>query len=109
MEPENSATLSQWLELREQMHAAELLLEDLQFAPAELATYWALSAELLALLQEINEYLERRRFSFVASCVGWGACGHCSRPQQERARSDVWKVGRVGADTGLPTIRQGNG
>ena len=63
MEPENPATLSAWLELREQMHAAELLLEDLQFAPAELATYWALSAELLALLQEVDEYLERRRSS----------------------------------------------
>ena len=63
MEPENSATLSEWLELREQMHAAELLLEDLQFAPAELATYWAMSAELLALLQEVDEYLERRRSS----------------------------------------------
>ena len=63
MEPTNPATLSDWLELREQMHAAELLLEDLQFAPAELATYWALSAELLALLQEVDEYLERRRSS----------------------------------------------
>jgi hypothetical protein len=63
MEPENPATLSEWLELREQMHAAELLLEELQFAPAELATYWALSAELLALLQEVDEYLERRRSS----------------------------------------------
>ena len=63
MEPENPATLSAWLDLREQMHAAELLLEDLQFAPAELATYWALSAELLALLQEVDEYLERRRSS----------------------------------------------
>ena len=63
MEPENSATLSEWLELREQMHAAELLLEDLQFAPAELATYWAMSAELLALLQEVDEYLERCRSS----------------------------------------------
>ena len=63
MEPENPATLSAWLELREQMHAAELLLEDLQFAPAELATYWAMSAELLALLQEVDEYLERRRSS----------------------------------------------
>ncbi|HKC76656.1 MAG TPA: hypothetical protein VKF37_21005 [Chloroflexota bacterium] len=61
MEPKNPITLSDWLELREQMHAAELLLEDLQFAPAELATYWALSAELLALLQEVDEYLERRR------------------------------------------------
>jgi hypothetical protein len=63
MEPENPVTLSAWLELREQMHAAELLLEDLQFAPTELATYWALSAELLALLQEVDEYLERRRSS----------------------------------------------
>ena len=63
MEPRNPATLSEWLELREQMHAAELLLEDLQFAPAELATYWAMSAELLALLQEVDEYLERRRSS----------------------------------------------
>ena len=63
MEPENPATLSDWLELREQMHAAELLLEDLQFAPAELAAYWAMSAELLALLQEVDEYLERRRSS----------------------------------------------
>ena len=63
MEPENPVTLSAWLELREQMHAAELLLEDLQFAPAELATYWAMSAELLALLQEVDEYLERRRCS----------------------------------------------
>ena len=63
MEPENPVTLSKWLELREQMHAAELLLEDLQFAPTELATYWALSAALLALLQEIDEYLERRRSS----------------------------------------------
>jgi hypothetical protein len=63
MEPTNPATLSDWLDLREQMHAAELLLEDVQFAPADLATYWAMSAELLALLQEINEYLERRRSS----------------------------------------------
>ena len=63
MEPTNPATLSDWLDLREQMHAAELLLEDVQFAPADLATYWALSADLLALLQEIDEYLERRRSS----------------------------------------------
>jgi hypothetical protein len=63
MEPKNPATLSAWLELREQMHAAELLLEDLQFAPADLATYWALSADLLALLQEADEHLERRRSS----------------------------------------------
>ena len=63
MEPTNPAPLSAWLDLREQMHAAELLLEDLQFAPAELATYWAMSAELLALLQEIDEYLERRHSS----------------------------------------------
>jgi hypothetical protein len=63
MEPKNPATLSDWLELREQMRAAELLLEDLQFAPADLATYWAMSAELLALLQEVDEHLERRRSS----------------------------------------------
>jgi hypothetical protein len=63
MEPTNPATLSDWLDLREQMHAAELLLEDVQFAPADLATYWAMSAELLALLQELDEYLERRRSS----------------------------------------------
>jgi hypothetical protein len=63
MEPTNPAALSDWLDLREQMHAAELLLEDVQFVPADLATYWALSAELLALLQEIDEYLERRRSS----------------------------------------------
>src|SRR5438876_9434320 len=61
MEPKNPVPLSDWLELREQMHAAELLLEDVQFAPADLATYWAMSADLLALLQEIEEYLERRR------------------------------------------------
>ena len=61
MEPKNPITLSDWLELREQMHAAELLLEDVQFAPANLATYWAMSADLLALLQEVDEYLERRR------------------------------------------------
>ena len=63
MEPTNPATLSDWLDLREQMHAAELLLEDVQFVPSDLATYWALSADLLALLQEIDEYLERRRSS----------------------------------------------
>ena len=63
MEPKNPITLSDWLELREQMHAAELLLEDVQFAPANLATYWAMSADLLALLQETDEYLERRRTS----------------------------------------------
>ena len=63
MEPKNPVPLSDWLELREQMHAAELLLEDVQFAPADLATYWAMSADLLALLQEIDEYLERRRAS----------------------------------------------
>jgi hypothetical protein len=63
MEPTNPATLSDWLDLREQMHAAELLLEDVQFAPADLATYWAMSAELLALLQKLDEYLERRRSS----------------------------------------------
>ena len=61
MEPKNPITLNDWLELREQMHAAELLLEDVEFAPADLATYWAMSADLLALLQEIDEYLERRR------------------------------------------------
>jgi hypothetical protein len=61
MEPRNPIPLSDWLELREQMHAAELLLEDVQFAPADLATYWAMSADLLALLREIEEYLEHRR------------------------------------------------
>ena len=61
MEPKKPITLGVWLELREQMHAAELLLEDVQFTPADLATYWAMSADLLALLQEIDEYLERRR------------------------------------------------
>jgi hypothetical protein len=55
------ATLGDWLDLREGMRAAELLLEDVQIAPAGITTYWAISAELLALLEEVDDYLERRR------------------------------------------------
>jgi len=56
-----SSTLGDWLDLRDEMRAAEVLLEDMQIAPADLAVYWAMIADLLALLQEIEEYLEKRR------------------------------------------------
>ncbi len=61
MEAPQPATLGDWLDLRDGMRATELLLEDVQIAPADITTYWAISAELLALLQEIGEYLEARR------------------------------------------------
>jgi len=62
MEPlQPTATLGDWLDLREQMRATELLLEDVQIAPVDITAYWAISAELLALLQESDEYLEQRR------------------------------------------------
>lgn len=60
MEAKQPITLGDWLELRDDLRAAELLLEDVQIDPADLATYWGLSAELLALLQEIEEYLPQR-------------------------------------------------
>lgn len=60
MEVRPPVTLAEWLDLRDDMRATELLLEDVQIDPADLATYWAMSAELLALLQEIGEYLEQR-------------------------------------------------
>ncbi len=56
-----SPTLGDWLDLRDEMRAAEVLLEDMQIAPVDLAVYWAMIADLLALLQEIEEYLEKRR------------------------------------------------
>ncbi len=59
--PRPTTTLGDWLDLREQMRATELLLEDVRIAPADITTYWAISAELLALLQESDEYLEQRR------------------------------------------------
>ncbi len=61
MEPRQPATLGDWLDLRDGMRATELLLEDEQISPAGITTYWAISAELLALLQEIDAYLESRR------------------------------------------------
>lgn len=60
MEPKQPVTLGDWLELRDDMRAAELLLEDVQIDPADIGTYWAMSAELLALLQEVEEYLDQR-------------------------------------------------
>ena len=61
MESEQPITLGDWLDLRDTMRAAEALLEDVQIAPADLSTYWAISAELLALLQEIEAPLEAWR------------------------------------------------
>jgi hypothetical protein len=61
MEPERRITLGDWLDLRDAMEAAEALLEDVEIAPTDLATYWGLSADLLALLQEIDEHLEQWR------------------------------------------------
>jgi hypothetical protein len=58
---ERSVTLGDWLDLREQARAAEALLEDLSFQPSNLARYWSLSAGLLALMMEIDEFLELRR------------------------------------------------
>ena len=60
MEEQRPVTLGDWLDLRDNMGAAELLLEDVQIEPANIAAYWAISAELLALLQEADEYLARR-------------------------------------------------
>lgn len=67
METEQPITLADWLELRDDMRAAEALLEDVQIAPADLSTYWAMSAELLALLQEIEEHLEVWRLRGAAA------------------------------------------
>lgn len=61
MEPERRITLGDWLDLRDGMVAAEALLEAVEIAPTDLATYWAMSADLLALLQEIEEHLEQWR------------------------------------------------
>lgn len=61
MEPERRITLGDWLDLRDEMVAAEALLENVEIAPADLTTYWAISADLLALLQEIEEHLETWR------------------------------------------------
>lgn len=63
MEEEKSITLGDWLALRDEMRAAELLLEAMQLSPANLATYWSLAAGLLALLQEIEAHLEEWRAS----------------------------------------------
>ena len=60
MQPKQPVTLGDWLALRDDMRAAELLLEDVQIDPADLAAYWAMSAELLSLLQDVEEYLEQR-------------------------------------------------
>ncbi len=54
-------SLGDWLALQEQMRATELLLEDVQIDPANLTAYWAISADLLALLQDTEEYLDARR------------------------------------------------
>lgn len=61
MTPETPITLGDWLDLREELRAAEVLLEEMQFAPADLTTFWAMSAELIALLQEVDERLEAWR------------------------------------------------
>ena len=55
---ERPVTLGDWLDLREQMSAAELLLEDEQIDPANLSAYWAISAELLAMIEATDERLE---------------------------------------------------
>jgi len=62
MIPEQPAppSLGDWLALWEQMRATELLLEDVQIDPANLTAYWAISADLLALLQDTEEYLDTR-------------------------------------------------
>ena len=61
VESQPPITLGHWLELREQVRAAELLLEDLQFAPADLSKYWAISAELLQIVQEVDQHLDEWR------------------------------------------------
>ncbi len=61
MEAQPPALLGDWLDLRDGMRAAELLLENVQIAPTDITTYWAISAELLALLEEVDDYLESRR------------------------------------------------
>lgn len=61
MTAEIPITLGDWLDLREELRAAEVLLEEMQFAPTDLTTFWAMSAELLALLQEVDERLEAWR------------------------------------------------
>lgn len=58
MDTGRPATLGDWLGLREQMSAAELLLEDEQIDPANLPEYWAISAELLAMIEATDERLE---------------------------------------------------
>jgi hypothetical protein len=61
MEDEHSVTLGNWLDLREDLRAAEALMEDLPFAPEHLERYWAMSAQLITLLQDVDAQLERWR------------------------------------------------
>lgn len=61
MQPDDTVTLGDWLSLREEMQAAEALLAEMQFEPQDLPAYWSMSADLLALLQEIDEHLEQWR------------------------------------------------
>jgi hypothetical protein len=51
------ATPPEWAELEAQVHELEVLLEETEVPPPLLSAYWELSADLIALLEELNMLL----------------------------------------------------
>ncbi len=85
-------TLGDWLDLREEARAAEELLTEMQFAPAETPAYWAMSADLLAIVQSIEERLERWRVEGAAPDNDASFAGLRKRLRLVQARSEEIRV-----------------
>lgn len=81
-------TLGDWLDLREDARSTEELLAEMQFAPVETPTYWAMSAELLAVVQSIEERLERWRSEGAAPDNGASYGSLRKRLRLVQARSE---------------------
>jgi hypothetical protein len=61
------ATPPEWAELEAQAHEMEVLLEETEVPPSLLSTYWELSADLIALLEELNMLLPAVRAGLLDS------------------------------------------
>ncbi len=51
-------SLGDWLALRDDLQAAEVLLQEVEPPPTALEAYWAASAELLALSADVDAHVE---------------------------------------------------
>jgi len=56
----HSVTIGEWTAFHQDLLAAELLLQGLEFNHDNLGDYWLASVQLMALLQETNAYLDER-------------------------------------------------